>query len=36
MFNMHNKKTQRVISTVIIIVLVLTMVVPMAVSIFTM
>lgn len=31
--NFHNKKTQKVISTIIIIVLVLAMVVPMALSV---
>lgn len=34
MFNFHKKKTQRVISTIIIIILVLAMVVPMAMSVF--
>jgi hypothetical protein len=28
MFNFHNKKTQRIISTIIIIILVLAMVIP--------
>ncbi len=34
MFNFHKKKTQRILSSIIIIILVLAMVVPMVLSVF--
>lgn len=34
MFNFHKKKTQRILSSIIIIILVLAMVVPMVMSLF--
>lgn len=34
MFNFHKKKTQRIVSSIIIIILVLAMVVPMVMSVF--
>jgi len=35
MFNMRNPKTKKIISTIIVIVLILAMIVPMALSMLT-
>lgn len=34
MFNFHNKKTQKIVSSVIIVILVLAMIIPTLVSFF--